>query len=391
MDEQIRANPALVVEARSTENKSRFLSNISILCEYKAAQNIARYEVDRLAPIAAPAGIKCVNYKTFYKALRLHGLRIILDYVPHNCKICLSMSEVNKEIKEGKGDHQMLLQRKKGIQLHQSQLQTQRAEITRIRENLAYDQCLVVMDFGGHYTDDTKKIFQLVFVVFYRNDIGSETWDYYNIWSDERSKWSYVVRAWETLFAKGVFDKYEEIILARDNGHHFRNFNVVKYESEVGWRHKKTFRVRSYAPYHAYSQADGHIAHVKGCIRKASRCTEAFRGPTDFVNHLNEKMKNQCSIELDDKFPVPKDFMEVPTGSVKGIAQITHIDYGFRENGVEYPRARWCARASPHSDPSCGPIFFWDLSGSKLSLCKTCSNLLERPIPNADMSAIIKS
>lgn len=75
------------------------------------------------------------------------------------------------------------------------------------------------------------------------------------------------------LFRKGLFATYEEIFLSRDNGAHFRNYKIVKYESEIGFLQNKIFRVRSYAPNHGYSHADRHASQVKGCIRRAAvRC-----------------------------------------------------------------------------------------------------------------------
>ena len=57
------------------------------------------------------------------------------------------------------------------------------------------------------------------------------------MWGKEKAKWEFVVRSWEQLFRDRVFEPYEEIFLARDNGPHFRNYNIVKYESEIGYLH----------------------------------------------------------------------------------------------------------------------------------------------------------
>lgn len=80
-----------------------------------------------------------------------------------------------KDIQEGKEKAQSterLLQvwnkKKQDGLLHYAQLQTQRAEVTKIREQLNYKQCQVIQDFVGHYSTKNKKIYQLVFVIYYR-------------------------------------------------------------------------------------------------------------------------------------------------------------------------------------------------------------------------------
>ena len=116
---------------------------------------------------------------------------------------------------------------------------------------------------------------QLIFVIYYRDDDGLVEWDYFSVWSSNPSDWEFTVRAWEQLFRAGVFDPYSEIFSARDNGSHFRCYDVLHYESEIGYRHNKTFRVRSYDPNHGYNQCDRHAATVKGAVRQA-----AVRGQT---------------------------------------------------------------------------------------------------------------
>ena len=44
--------------------------------------------------------MKCVSYRTFFCALKHAGLKIILDFIPHVCPICIKLPEINREIKE---------------------------------------------------------------------------------------------------------------------------------------------------------------------------------------------------------------------------------------------------------------------------------------------------
>jgi len=99
------------------------------------------------------------------------------------------MPAIKKELQEGKGKRQILERKQLEILRHQGQLQTQRGEITKIRETINYNQCLCILDFGGHYSCRQRKIYQLVFVLLYRNDNGAEKFKYFNVWSDEKSKW----------------------------------------------------------------------------------------------------------------------------------------------------------------------------------------------------------
>ena len=118
----------------------------------------------------------------------------------------------------------------------------------------------MITDFCGHYSSKHKKIYQLIFVIYFRNDKGHEDWKYCSVWGTEKATADYVIKSWELLFARGIFDQFGEIFLSRDNGGHFRNFKVMQYESEIGFRYNKIFRVRSYAPNHGYSHADRHAA-----------------------------------------------------------------------------------------------------------------------------------
>ena len=82
--------------------------------------------------------------------------------------MCRQLPEVNEKIRtlrDGKEksenfekDYQTLTKKREGIYLHEAQLQTQRAEIEKIRQKLDYNQCLVVSDFCGHYCTNNKKI-----------------------------------------------------------------------------------------------------------------------------------------------------------------------------------------------------------------------------------------
>lgn len=90
------------------------------------------------------------------------------------------------------------------IYVHEAQLRAQRAAITKLIETLQYQQCLVIADFCGHYSSINKKMYQLIFVVYFRNEHGHIDWTYYN-----------VLRSWEMLFKNGVFARYNEIILSR--------------------------------------------------------------------------------------------------------------------------------------------------------------------------------
>ena len=245
--------------------------------------------------------------------------------------------------------------------LHEAQLATQRAEVSKIRDNLSPFQTLVIADFAGHYSSNNDKMYQLIFVLYFRNDYGIIDWKYFNVWSDKSATWEFVVRAWQMLFTDGVFDDFNEIFLARDNGGHFRNYNIVKYESEIGALWEKTFRVRSYAPCHGYSHADRHASQVKGAVRRDSVKGRRFEIPDDYVAFLNVNKKSQKSYTLDGHTPLPRDYNAIAKkGHWVGLRRITHIDYGYidQETGVEFPRARWCARVKVNSNPSFGVVFF---------------------------------
>jgi hypothetical protein len=74
------------------------------LVEYKALNKVKAYISDPTGdePII---GLQAPHYRTFFKALKQHGLVIYFDYVPHQCKVCLSLPIVNRKIKalqEGK-------------------------------------------------------------------------------------------------------------------------------------------------------------------------------------------------------------------------------------------------------------------------------------------------
>ena len=250
LDEQVRLNPDLLVEAKSSQNPTRFLKNILALELFKSQNTIAsvqlKPETDALVP-----GLKCPRFKTFYSTLKKAGLNLVFDYVPHVCPMCGKLPEVLQQIKdieEGRvkpenpgGELQKLRRKKTDIYIHQAQLQVQRGEITKIRENLSYTQCLIISDFCGHYTKDGGKMHQLIFVVYHRNEQGYETWFYRNFWSLESADWKFIITAWEMLFNSDALESFNEIYFARDNGSNYRSYRMLKYESEIGFRYKKIY------------------------------------------------------------------------------------------------------------------------------------------------------
>src|SRR6185437_10563896 len=121
------------------------------------------------------------------------------------------------------------------------------------------------------------KVYQLCFVIYFRDPTtGHENWRYVNFWSMMKAKAEFVIRAWTQIFTEGISDDFDEIICARDNGGHFRNYAILKFESELGFRYQKTYRVRSYAPHHRYNHVDRHGAQMKGWIRKAGKGGDKF-------------------------------------------------------------------------------------------------------------------
>jgi hypothetical protein len=181
LDEQINETPDLIKEAMARKKTTRFLRNIRLLQKHKTKNNLLVYKIDPLKEEPIP-GIKPVDYRTFFRALKREKITLVFDYVPYNCHICNSLPSINqkiKDIQEGKEKAtstqrflQVWQQKKMNVLLHQAQLQTQRGEITRIREQLNYKQCHVIQDFVGHYTSWNKKIYQLVFVHYFRTQLG---------------------------------------------------------------------------------------------------------------------------------------------------------------------------------------------------------------------------
>jgi hypothetical protein len=110
--------------------------------------------------------------------LKRKGLKIYFDHIAHICKTCVRGTEIEAELRELEKRHgpdvvrekEILESERRDILLHHRQLQVQRAEVTKIRENLNYDQCLLLEDFIGHYSDSSKnpKVYQLCFVLYYR-------------------------------------------------------------------------------------------------------------------------------------------------------------------------------------------------------------------------------
>ena len=274
LDLQIFNDPTLLVEAENagkTGTQTRFQRNICSIQRFKTDNKVTGCIQLKPMTTDSPAPqIECVDIRTFFRHLKKIGVSIYFDFVPHNCDLCNEIPKVDmqiRDIKEGKiklVNHEKemtaLKQHREALSRHEAQLAVQRNEIERIRENLMHGQALVITDFAGHYSVTNQKLYQLIFVIYCRAPNGSLRWTYYSTWgakSDGKADWAFVVKSWETLFTLGVFKNFEEIFLARDNGGHFRNYNVVKYESEIGSLWGTTFRVRSYAPRHGYSVAEG--------------------------------------------------------------------------------------------------------------------------------------
>src|SRR6185437_4601086 len=111
-------------------------------------------------------GLRFCTYKTFYSVLKRLKIKIFQELVPSVCPICSILPEINKEIellRRGDVKHEdperrlaVLVRKRSDIFLHEAQLQVQRAEITKIREDLKYRQCLVFQDFIGHYIANSR-------------------------------------------------------------------------------------------------------------------------------------------------------------------------------------------------------------------------------------------
>src|SRR6185437_6501267 len=115
-------------------------------------------------------------------------------------------------------------------------------------------------------------------------------------------KAEFVIRAWTQIFTKGIFDDLVKFFVPGTMG--------TIFESEIGFRYQKTYRVRSYAPRHGYNHADRHGAQVKGWIRKAGKRGDKFKIPGDFVQYLNKVLadKKQISFVLDTTTPLDGDY-----------------------------------------------------------------------------------
>ena len=192
----------MVAKAQSPKSPTRFQKNILALLADKTAKNIRAIE---WTPEDLPIpGLKFVTIETFFTLLASKGLKLHIDWAPHNCPLCKQLPEVNERIRKlrnkeiktenSEKDTNAAMKKREGIYLHEAQLHNQRGEIERIRQKLDYHQVLVVSDFAGHYGTRNQKFYQLIFVIYFRSiETGHVEWTYKNVWGKEKAKWELFV------------------------------------------------------------------------------------------------------------------------------------------------------------------------------------------------------
>ena len=177
LDKQIIADSSLIDKAIDAKKPTRFQTNILTLLDYKRAKNIRAVEWNPEKDLPIP-GLKFVSFETFFTTLANRGLKLHIDWAPHNCPLCRQIPIVNETIRtlrsgelkseNVEADLNVWTKKREGIYLHESQLHNQRGEVEKIRQKLDYHQALVISDFAGHYSTNNSKFYQLIFVILQR-------------------------------------------------------------------------------------------------------------------------------------------------------------------------------------------------------------------------------
>jgi len=284
---------------------------------------------------------------------------------------------------------------------HEQQYINQRKFVTNILDTvISQTTCLVYLDFVGHYypgksrEDNNSKLNQLCFVFQFLDEDELVTSRYVSVLGEDPSDADFVIRAWEFLMlpASGLpwLQQMQEIYVARDNGAHLRNAQVVLFESSFQRKFRKQLHVRALASYHAYNRCDALGSVCKKIIRQAHCSEEGCEiSPGGYQKVLNDNLnpKEYAWFTLDTIRargpPDERKARKKPRSEIKwghsGIARCTHIDYGRRNLDGSLSDEPGFVKGKIHSEQS-QYLFFWDLNHPNVKLCQRCSCQTERPV-----------
>ena len=157
---------------------------------------------------------------------------------------------------------------------HERQLETQRAYVKALDAWLheSLKRCVIYLDFGAFYDIRGDKCVDLVFSVRYVDDYGHIDLKYLHNFCTNPDMISedsfYVVEVWKHhLQNSGQFDRWNELVISRDNGGHLHNNKVSWFESTITTLTGKKIEVHSLAKRHGYNLSDGAISRVASVSR----------------------------------------------------------------------------------------------------------------------------
>jgi len=311
---QMINDPQLLLIAQQTAelDRTRFQRNLVAVNENK------------------PNDLKSPHYQSFYKGISPH-IKLYFDRTAHPCPICSKLALVRGKLLRWTEDdkkYATTLQKSKLREKtkqklekaltqcleHEKQMQTQRKLVTKILETeLSQTVGLVYIDFVGHYypgksDDNNSKLNQLCFVFMFLDEDELVTTKYASVLGEDRSDSEFVIRAWETLLDNKSgpvwLRSLEKIYVARDNGAHFRNADLMYFESSFQQRFRKEICIRALASYHAYNRCDAMGSVCKKYLRLAHCSEEGCECSPDGYQQVLKKHLNPeeyCTYVLQTK------------------------------------------------------------------------------------------
>jgi hypothetical protein len=109
-----------------------------------------------------------------------------------------------------------------------------RAHITHIKTHLQPNECLLILDFGGHHNLKMVKVYQLGFVLFrYDSATDSVVKERVSIFGTPPNTSPFVQASYNKLHENNHFKDVKTLYRAGDVGNHFRGLETYLFEQTM--------------------------------------------------------------------------------------------------------------------------------------------------------------
>lgn len=274
------------------------------------------------------------TYKSFYnsvlKKTRIHKLKH-----PHDCPLCNKdflpnarnvLLKYNAELLECDSEKKKrqyrtrinnLQEKINGVDLHRQKMNEQRSYYTFVRDNLAPDECVLVMDYvSSYYSPGSNplgvggKYNILVITVEYRiqgqTHVSQRYFDYPCATVGNKHDSLHLSHAVLHFFEDSDWmivngkPRFQKIWRVSDNGQPFKSVLFLYLESYLTSKFKLQYEVIFLCAYHAFSICDAHGGTLKRVLRSAEIKQITPLDAVSYRRVVDEQIKDTTSTMIFD-------------------------------------------------------------------------------------------